>query len=365
MSKQKVFLYTSEIAAYIGQNKYDFVTPFERLWKRCDTSYNDIIKDQKNYINNKVLDLNVIQNKIDVLKDQLQNKKITKREYNKKMKEFEDSQVILKDSINDMQKKIDNIDLTQEERLKKVLGENHINEIKSTSIGTDEKRLGIEKKLNDLNLTDADKKILQNETTNYINKTHGTLHEDSAIKKFEKKFKVSLDTTQKFYKTRLPVSDTSKIDWYIGGKMDGLYIDPDDPSKNYIIEVKNRTKGFFTTLRDYEKTQIHLYMYMTGINVTKLVEKYNDKIRITVVYNDQEYTDSILEWLSLFINRFENGFLENNDLKTDFVCSSNDNKKCILKELYLNKIYKAQNDKIERELPNESNNCDCLIDDLD
>ena len=36
MNKQKVFLYTSDIASYIGQNKWDYVTPFERLCKRCD-----------------------------------------------------------------------------------------------------------------------------------------------------------------------------------------------------------------------------------------------------------------------------------------------------------------------------------------
>ena len=35
--QKKVFLYPSDIAAYIGQNQYDFVTTFERLWKRCDT----------------------------------------------------------------------------------------------------------------------------------------------------------------------------------------------------------------------------------------------------------------------------------------------------------------------------------------
>ena len=42
--KKKLFLFTSDIAAFIGQNEYDFVTPFERLWKRCDPDgYNKII----------------------------------------------------------------------------------------------------------------------------------------------------------------------------------------------------------------------------------------------------------------------------------------------------------------------------------
>ena len=47
-TKKKVFLYPSDIAAYIGQNQYDFVTPFERLWKRCDPeSYTEIINQSK------------------------------------------------------------------------------------------------------------------------------------------------------------------------------------------------------------------------------------------------------------------------------------------------------------------------------
>ena len=46
--KQKVFLYISEIAAYVGQNKYDSVTPFTRVWKRCDSQfYNESINASK------------------------------------------------------------------------------------------------------------------------------------------------------------------------------------------------------------------------------------------------------------------------------------------------------------------------------
>ena len=52
MDKQKIFLYISEIASYIGQNKWDYVTPFERLWKRCDKDgYNLILETTKKNIN--------------------------------------------------------------------------------------------------------------------------------------------------------------------------------------------------------------------------------------------------------------------------------------------------------------------------
>ena len=38
MNPENVFLNSSDIAAFIGQNKWDIVTPFERLWKKCDKS---------------------------------------------------------------------------------------------------------------------------------------------------------------------------------------------------------------------------------------------------------------------------------------------------------------------------------------
>ena len=43
--KKSIYLYCSEIASYIGQNKWDYVTPFERLWKRCySESYRAILE---------------------------------------------------------------------------------------------------------------------------------------------------------------------------------------------------------------------------------------------------------------------------------------------------------------------------------
>ena len=109
-------------------------------------------------------------------------------------------------------------------------------------------------RVNKINSTnDGFKKNLIKETESFINKTHGTLKEESAIEIYEKKFNVKLNTNQEFYKCSLDNLDTSQFEWYIGGKVDGLYIDNNDRSKSYIVEVKNRTKGFFSTLRDYEK----------------------------------------------------------------------------------------------------------------
>ena len=49
--KPKIFLYTSDVAAYIGKNPYDVVTPFERLWKRCDaTGYTIALERSKDLV---------------------------------------------------------------------------------------------------------------------------------------------------------------------------------------------------------------------------------------------------------------------------------------------------------------------------
>ena len=75
MSKQKVFLYASDIAAYIGQNKYDYITPFERLWKRCDSiCYNKIINSSKNEIKEHQLKIENLEKQNDLLKNDLNNK---------------------------------------------------------------------------------------------------------------------------------------------------------------------------------------------------------------------------------------------------------------------------------------------------
>jgi hypothetical protein len=360
--KQKIFLYISDIAAYIGQNPYDFVTPFERLWKRCDTNkYKEIIRLNKNDLINLQLELKNLENKKKLLDDDLETKRITKRQYDLlvKNKDLEIKREVQK--IEELETKIDNIDLNQEQRLTKVIGKENIDTIQSDKVETSDKKENINVLLRNMNISEDKRKLLKKETESFINKTHGTLKEDSAIRMFEKRFNVTLDTSQTFYKHRLKISDESKFDWYIGGKMDGIYRDDEI---SYIVEVKNRMRGFFTTLRDYEKTQIHIYMHLLGIPISKLVEKYENNIRITTIYRDDQYLKDILEYLNVFITYFEKDFLNNTEMKGKYVSSDTHNKQKILKNLYLNEINKKINKKIREEMSDTTDET-CLIDDLD
>ena len=200
-------------------------------------------------------------------------------------------------------------------------------------------------------------------TENVINTTHGTLTEDSAIAQFEKKFNVSLDTSQIYHKRQVNFRE-SKYDWYIGGKVDGLYLEP-NPEKSYVVEVKNRTKGFFSSLRDYEKVQIQLYIWMMNLNQAKLVEQYNKKIKITVVYRDDDFIEDIMESLEIFTKNIEEKFLLNQQIKKDYLNKTDNQKKIFISKLYLSEITQYLNVKFERKVIEKEASEDCLLDDLD
>jgi hypothetical protein len=353
MNPENVFLNSSDIAAFIGQNKWDIVTPFERLWKKCDkTGYkNTLISLHLNIDKHKTDILELEQQRLYINNDLL-SKKITKRQHAIAINKLEEQQHIYKNNIDNANNCIDAIHLTQKEKLEKQIGSTMVQEIESDAIDTQDKRNMVLNLVNDLDLSKEDKEAVSKQAESFINKSHGTLKENSAIQMFENKFKVKLDVSQQFYKKEIPVSN-SKYNWFVCGKMDGLFTDLSDYSSNYVVEVKNRTKSFFATLRDYEKTQIHLYMWMTGFSKAKLVEKHNEKIRVTEIYNNVDYTQEILEYLVIFITNFENNFLLNEDKKLEYILLDNDQKQIFLKKLYLNDIFKRANERLENDAQDE------------
>lgn len=357
-TKKKVFLYPSDIAAYIGQNQYDFVTPFERLWKRCDSeSYTEIINQSKTKLDLQKKELENLEKQRINLQTELQNKKITKREYKLHAEKIDKNVNEVKEESKSLETKIDNIDLDQQQRLIKSIGEENVQLLQSAVVETEDKQKNITTILENMNLEKTKLALLQRETTSFINKTHGTLLEDSAIEIYERKADIKLDTSQKFYKRQIQF--TTQFEWYIGGRLDGIYIDKEHPERSYIVEIKNRMRGFFSTLRDYEKTQIHLYMYLLNIPMAKLIEKYKSQIRTTVIYQDNSYLENILSSLDIFINNFENRFLSDTLYKTKFLNSDNDNKKKLCRQLYLDDIYKKSIENLD-----DDSEEDCLIDDL-
>lgn len=359
-----IFLNTSDIASFIGQNKWDYVTPFERLWKKYDSEYTNCLNEFNNKLSDKKAELILIENDKRVLEEKLASKDITKRQYEKLIKENETKNKSVVKDIDSITSKIESISLTQSEKIEKNLGKDIIKTIENASKETTDKRKitneAIEKLEKDGKIKKEEKENLLKQTESFINKTHGTLKEDSAIKIYESQYNVTLNTSQQYYK--YVFRKTNNYSWFIGGKMDGIYIDENNCDNNYIIEVKNRTKGFFSSLREYEKTQIQLYMLLTGFNKTKLVEKFKDKIRVTDVPLEKVYIDDILDFLSIFVNSIEE-FFNNTQLKMRYFNLTENEKKKFLNELYLDKIETLRKEKEQLRIIKAEE--ECLLSDFD
>ena len=358
-SKRKVFINISDVASYIGQNKWSTLEPFSRLWKKADTNYNDCLNILKNDIVDKSLKILVIEKEKFTLEDKLTNKIITKRQFNSEVKKVEKKIEETKIEHEKLVKKVENVTLTQTEKIEKEIfvasdGSTLANEIKKTIVSkntdTKDKRKtvndSIDKLYSEGKIKEERRIELLKNTESLINKSHGTLKEQSAIDIFEEKYNVTLDISQKYHKYLVKSSDT--IDWYLGGKLDGIHTD-------YIVEVKNRTKGFFSSVRDYELTQIQLYLLLTGYTEAKLVEKYNSNIRVTDIPIDSVYISEILSYLNTFIDSMES-FIKDEYLKMKYLnLESDTDKQKLLNKLYLDKITKKRFEDEERKIIRNEN----------
>ncbi|NBO98907.1 MAG: hypothetical protein EBU90_02095 [Proteobacteria bacterium] len=349
--KQKVYLFCSDIASYIGQNKWDYITPFERLWKKCDSeNYNRIVNEIKSEIETASLKQKQLEELRVYLEQQKQTNKISDSEYKKQKGAIEKSLQVQQTTSQTLQDRLTDTVKTQKEKLSAVVSEDIIATIeKDTKTTTSEKRDLIRAAIDTIETSESKRKILKREAESFVNKSHGTLKEATAIQMFEAQFNVLLDVSQKLLFRKLELPNTnSKFEWYIGGKMDGI-----DTTGGYIVEVKNRTKSFFNSLRDYEKTQIHMYMYLTGYDSAKLVEKCNSKIRVTHIFKDTEYLESCLAALSRFVHIFEHTFLADQSLKRDYLQRSQESKRTELHRLFFTQDTDRTSDVV------------CMIDDLD
>lgn len=365
-NKQKIYINTSDIASYIGQNYFDFVTPFERIWKKCDIkTYQTLISNLENEINDYKQDIIELETEKSKCDEDLANKKITKRQHSIRLKKLEEKKEKSNEKIEVIQDRIDEIDLTHKQQLEKLVGNEIITKMESKNVETNDKRTEMTEALDLLDISEKKLNMLKKTADSYINKTHGTLKEDTAIEMYEKKYNVKLDTSQQFNKRYLKdISSNSKYDWYICGKVDGLFIQCEPPYNSYIVEVKNRTKSFFSNLREYEKTQIQLYMWMLEMDHSKLVEKFNNKIKITEVPREDIYIEDILDSLKLFIRLFETKFLNNHDLKSTYTTKEFDEKKKFIKKMFFSEITKLNNEKIlqrsmdlDSDLDSDSESC--------
>jgi hypothetical protein len=319
-----IYIFISDIASYIGKSKFDPTKAFERLWKKVD-------KESISQISDEIMgDIGVLSSQIEELQGSV--KKLTRS------KEKEIGELILKrDSCH---LSLDQFNLSQRSLINKEFSQfNQI--IDDHSISPERKKRAIQKELKSLEKTDSDKKIdqqtkktIEDLLISVSNTTHGIRKEDSSLDRYKKEFGiVHLDTSQQFFKKEI-FTGQNDVKYYICGKMDGIQTTNENPC---IIEVKNRTRGFFNEIRDYEMTQMQLYMYITGIDNCRLVEDYNSQLNVLDVKKDDFLIDQTITLLKNFIENFNNFLNEPTFVKKDYILATHQSKKKFLEDHILPK----------------------------
>jgi len=104
--------------------------------------------------------------------------------------------------------------------------------------------------------------------TSATNVMHGVHNENNGLAIFTSATGMAITGTQGAVRGLLYKDPVSGVEWRLNGKYDGLAENGD------LVEVKNRQKGLFRKLRDYEECQIQAYLNMLNIEKCHLVEVY-------------------------------------------------------------------------------------------
>jgi hypothetical protein len=120
--------------------------------------------------------------------------------------------------------------------------------------------------------------------------THGTRSEDRTADKVESEEGATLIRDNATYS--LAVASLGDHDFVVSGRIDRLEISPE--GSRTLVEIKNRTRGLFRCVRDYENVQIQVYLHMLGLVRAKLIEQYNQKTNTIEITRDEELWDNVI-----------------------------------------------------------------------
>jgi hypothetical protein len=120
--------------------------------------------------------------------------------------------------------------------------------------------------------------------------THGTRSEDKTAVKVEVDTGATLVKDNAFY--NLTVLEMDDVQYVITGKVDRIEVGAD--GSRTLVEIKNRTRGFFRSLREYENVQVQVYLHMLGLVNAKLIEQYNSATNAIEVSRDEELWDNVI-----------------------------------------------------------------------
>jgi hypothetical protein len=155
---------------------------------------------------------------------------------------------------------------------------------KSVWANTNEESKVLENKIKE-DLPEVCKKCIQTE----INTKRGIVYEKKNLNNYERSNHKRVGCrNSKLY--RLVVYEDELLKLQISGKVDGIEGEGDD---RVLIETKNRRNRLFDEIPLYEKVQMMVYMKMTDIKSSKLLQYYNDEEGVIDYDYDEEFWTEI------------------------------------------------------------------------
>ena len=257
----KIFINASELAIITRDNRFQYLSDY--IIKLYEKYYFQDSQRIQNIINDKTLKITKSENAIDCIK-----------------------------------RIVETNDININANLKKCLNSKNVNDLQKAK---KEIKEVIEKK----NIVKQDKALLDTAITQLTNTNFGTKNENPVLKYYESLIDKKISLTNNYF--NYLIKETSN-QYYLGGKVDGVLQDNDDIT---VIEIKNRMKKLFKSLRSYEKVQVYAYMKLLSCNKCRLIEclktkEYNEtNFNVINVEYSEEYYKKILKKVDTFINLFE------------------------------------------------------------
>jgi hypothetical protein len=130
-----------------------------------------------------------------------------------------------------------------------------------------------------------------------VNTRFGITHENNTLQVFQDRYKLPVTTPKKIFKRVLYEDPQLRV--VLAGKVDGLIEEPCVNEKPCLVEIKNRVKGFFKNLVDYEKVQIMTYMFICEMEQCYLIQTVKGSNDTNIDVNLYPFDNS---WFHTFTN---------------------------------------------------------------
>ena len=163
------------------------------------------------------------------------------------------------------------------------------------------------KDIDDLQVSQQDKEQLKSLVQSASNTVYGSRNESGGIDIFVRETGKEIKSKQTKLVHPFHTNPVRGYQWNLIGKTDGL------TTEGEILEIKNRQKELFNTVRDYEMCQVQCYLHMSKRDKAFLVEVlkrrggHNSDFNIIPIEKDPHYYQ---DNVGIYLDRFV-GFMSN------------------------------------------------------